>query len=309
MSKFVTEYLLREKRLDGIFAASAKEARMTGRGSWAMVHSNGVKLRVSARLREDWLSFEAPLHGTRWESLASRPWELLRLNGRARGASGLALGSPGAPGPALLAEIPIGEGVPLETRIPETLSSLLENARLRRRKAVRSRHAAAKNSPDTDSVQRLCREAGWTFEVRSNGCLAVQLDQSAAATHPAIVSGGKNGSLRVRLPVLSWNEGPHAFLNAFGVLLLEVARSVCMVRAWAVTEEARTAIGFDVTIGADGTAEELDLALGAVSVACRECGEEAKLLRDPEVASKYLSVRGLPPEEPRRARNHSKIPA
>jgi hypothetical protein len=310
MSGFTFKHALQETCVETVLSASATKVRKTGPGSWDLVHSNGVKLSVSVRLREGWLFFEAPLARKRWMSLASHPWEVLLMNGRACGPARFALLPLGSSQPGLLAEVALVGDVPVEKRIPEALDSLLKNARLKRRKArgkpdLESGHA----SDALEAVRNSIEESAWDFETRSNGSLAVQLDPTAGAVRPAFITGRKDGSIELSLPVLSWKKPPHGYSDAFAILLLDVTRSVCMVRAAAENGDERTEIRLEVSLGADPTPGEMDLALGALSVACRECNKELKFLRDPDIAAKYLSVRGGPPTEFQNAKNHSKNPS
>jgi hypothetical protein len=101
------------------------------------------------------------------------------------------------------------------------------------------------------------------------------------------------GDRDVRLAVEIGGGGAVSPLTqqALGVLLLSANGAVRLARA-AVKADSKQAATFEVAFGALPSASELDLALSALSVACRLFGREAKALEDENVARRYLELQG-----------------
>jgi hypothetical protein len=79
---------------------------------------------------------------------------------------------------------------------------------------------------------------------------------------------------------------------AVGVLLLSTGTVVRLARPVARVRGNAQGLGFAVELSPTPTAEELDHALSALSVACDTCGREVEALKeDPDLAREFLAMR------------------
>lgn len=148
----------------------------------------------------------------------------------------------------------------------------------------------------------LCSEAGWSFETRGDGALAVDLGVDGAYVAAIVTMHGAAVAVEACLVA----ERPHDEHSgeALARLLLRAngafrgARAAFLTRgeAW----EAALQATFPARVGPEG----LESALGAVAVMARHCAREARLLaEDTSVARAYLDRsrrigRGLPRRAP-----------
>ena len=83
--------------------------------------------------------------------------------------------------------------------------------------------------------------------------------------------------------------------QALAVALLTICGIIRMARATARENDGQAAARFEVVFSNAPCSGELVHALAALSVACRLCGKEVKVLQEEEeVAREYLAVRGWP---------------
>ncbi|MGB9620701.1 MAG: hypothetical protein ACPL7K_09835, partial [Armatimonadota bacterium] len=135
----------------------------------------------------------------------------------------------------------------------------------------------------------LCREAGWEAIERAGG-VSVPLDVPGQA-YFALVRNGRR--VLAEVPLLSLDGLSERSVVAVSVLLLTASWFVCVARPGIAVDadSVRKYARFEVAFDAVPSAEELDKALQALSVACRLCGREVRALQDADIADAYLAVR------------------
>jgi hypothetical protein len=143
-------------------------------------------------------------------------------------------------------------------------------------------------SPD---LAALCREAGWPFEERADGSLAVDLFVPGAYLAALVEARADRVTVEaelVRLP----DAG--ASREALAALLLRVNGAFRMVRA-VLAPESRALL--EVSLPLTANAAELGEAIAALAVAARHCALEARLVAiDAALARAFLERCGtIPP--------------
>ena len=134
----------------------------------------------------------------------------------------------------------------------------------------------------------LCSEAGWLFEERSKDALVIDLGASGAYV-PALLEARTSGiSVEVNLVERPTAIGPR--LTALAVFLLRLNGAFRMSRAVFREEHGESRAVLEASLRPDATPRELDLALGAIAVAARQCAAEARwLARDIRLARAFLN--------------------
>jgi hypothetical protein len=131
----------------------------------------------------------------------------------------------------------------------------------------------------------LCREAGWPFEERSDGALAVDLGVQGVYL-PALVES-RSDRVAVEAELVRLPEAGGPCRAALAALLLRVNGVFRMTRA--VLSEPEPLAMLEVWLPRAAGAPELGEALAALAVAARRSALEARLLvADEGVARAYL---------------------
>lgn len=293
-----------------------------GHGQWEFALSNGAALQVTAQMDEEWLLLKVPLNNSKkhgptasrdfWELLQGmlmeaslwkhgRVWELLQWNADLTGGGKFAL-LPEEQSINLRAEIPLGEDVDLAGRIHQACTGF--KTALERLRGGKTKDYQAGPHPAifaADPVQsagpdlsRLCHEAAWPFTERSAGKLVVDLDVPDGFYQAIIQERMSQVHVSVELAACESLSLSQLCRQALGALLLIACGMVRLARATAEEREGRTAVRFEVVFVSPPCAAEMAHALSALSVACRLCGREAKVLQQDEgAAEEYLALRRM----------------
>ena len=240
----------------------------------------------SARLVDDWLHLRMPVeHGIESEAL---DW-LLARNGTLPGLSKFALAETG-PALCLAAELPVGDEVGFAEWLRASVDGFTEGM------AALGGEAASPiaEPPPVEAaidLAALCRETGWPHVVRPSGTIAIDLDVPHAF-HQAVLQNHADHGLRVSVDLGAVGNVSSISLQAIGTLLLAAAGVVRMARPVLERPGEKLSAEWQVSLGEAATAQQLRHALAALSVACRVCARELKLLEDESIANAYLRVRG-----------------
>ncbi len=281
----------REALVREALAQSARDVEPLGRGRWRVDLTNGKPFTALARLEDGWLLLEA---GPALPDPAGREWEYLLLNGTFRGGSRLTLPPDG--GALLLrAEVPAWEDGWV-TRVGEACRSLeAAFGRVVSRKPARvgDGEAAGDVEPgrggEAPGLPQALSEAGWACAEGTGKDVAVPLDVPGAL-YRAAVEPRAGGEVRIGVEVAAAGTLAPAARRALGRLLLVGTGLVRLVRAAATTNGAGGTARLEVEFPSSPSAAELDLALEALSIACRSFGREARALAREDVASAYLEL-------------------
>jgi hypothetical protein len=137
----------------------------------------------------------------------------------------------------------------------------------------------------------LCREAGWPFEERADGSIAVDLGVPGAYVQALVDALADRIRIDAELADVPEAKGPCR--TALAELLLRANGAFRMVRA--VLGTASRAV-LEVALPPTAGAAELAEALAALAVAARGCALEARLVAtDEALAQAFLERSGMSP--------------
>lgn len=290
-----------EQLITTALAGSVSSLKEVDTGRWHFALVNGAVLRGSAAMDEAWLTLEADLPE------AGRPLNLWRMLGRNAQAGGgakfiyvpdRAVARRGEV--RLRAEIPLDAGAALAERIRLACQGCKQAHEARPRPGRAAEVDAATSAPADDApagedLGELCSQAGWEHRQRASGRVSVALPVGTESYH-AILDRTPAGALRAAVELGTVAKPSRPTRQALGLLLLTAGGLVRMVRPAAETEGSAARLSFEMVFDLPPSAGELSHALAALSVACRLCGREARVLEDQAVAAEYLSVRGWSPD-------------
>ena len=266
--------------------------------SWRFRVFGRASAQCLLRLEDDWLIFEAPLPNDSKISVTDtrQLWRLLRRNGRLRGGIKFALAQ-GKLLPQLRAEIPMKCASALERWIPfvhEGFKQLCRVARSNNRKPVGLSGKHSPKNPSTGVVGselgELCAKTGWKLAKRRSGDIFVELDVPGEF-YQAKVWKASDNVVSVAVPLVTMQSLSQQSRRSMSLLLLSACRDVRMARA--VIEEYSqnlSEIRFEAMLPSQAAASELNEVFSALSVACRLCGTEVRLLKHESVADTYLTI-------------------
>ena len=263
-------------------------ARAAGRVSklrqeWSFNLGNGKALPVTASQEDHWLRLAAPVA---LERGTDQSWRALRLNASLPGALRI-VRHPRPLGLMLQGELSLEP----ESSVPERLETLCAGFRAAvpllhgKPDASRGKEAVEKEDGTGAALADLARENGWTLEPREGNRWAAELDAPGLLSQAWLERhrGGRSLWIEVLRAPLS-----EASRNAAGLFLLTLTAALRQVRGSA-DDSPSPALRLEVRLPVTPTAVELDLALAALSLACRLGMRELKGLADAELAAAYLN--------------------
>ncbi|PWU21223.1 MAG: hypothetical protein C5B50_02230 [Verrucomicrobia bacterium] len=313
--------------VDSIGAAiksSASDFAACLANSWQFTWHNGAPHKVMAEADSDWLRILIQLN-----SGPTPPglWAALQLNSRIPGLARFVLAKEGFL--QLRADLPLFDGIDLERRVLETRLGFekawigLGSSRSADERAVgisepkpessrcgsgEPRSAAASEpEPATANLQTLCTEAGWPFTERGGRLLAVELETPGSFNQALLAPAGEG--VRITCELARLDSLTETCQRAVAGLLLAASGVVRMARGSLRADEspairAETEAGageassaqiaqFEVVFASAPAAIEISSALDCLSLICSMSGEaEIKALQTPEIAERYLAMRG-----------------
>jgi hypothetical protein len=267
---------------------SARQVSLT---RWELDLSNGKPLRATAHREGDWLFFEAPLSNC---ASTLSAWKLLSLNAELPGSTKLTL-SPRRKVLQLRADLPLFEEMDAPDQVSGAFADL-KQAAARAHGAAPAPRPAESPTPATGTLLgQLCEEAGWFVKQRPSGALAVELE-TGSNLYLADVRTAPLGAAIASVDIADCSPFSETSRKAAAVFLLVASGLTRLARAAMLEDEGSVRARFEVRFEREPRAREIGHALGALSVACREFGREARALGNEEIARVY-SV----------ARNHGRI--
>lgn len=114
----------------------------------------------------------------------------------------------------------------------------------------------------------------------------------ASGAPPAIIRM-IGSTLVLKVELLRCNASADITRMALTIYLLTVCSYLRMVRAYAERTDEQICFGFHVSLPSSTTAEEIQHALAALSVAYRTCARETSVLLHDATAKLYLAARNL----------------
>jgi hypothetical protein len=276
------------RAIAGTLEQCASRVRADGPAAWAFELKGDRPLATRARWEEPWLRLRAPLALSRNGEAA---WRLLLLNGRLPGAARIV--HPVENGHfELQADLPVFEPGLLPARLEQTCAALC--------RAVATVAGKAPDEPDgpppTDHGAAaepgwvgLAAERGWQLERREHGRYTVELDAPGVQSQASLEARG--GELRLWIEILRGAALSAPARCAAARFLLTLTGLFRLVRGAAAGGEGEPhAIRLEASLPAEPspTGAELELALVALSFACRSATREVRALADDLLARTYL---------------------
>jgi len=270
----------------------ASKVKPAGPGRWSFDLVNGRRLPGLATWREDWLELRVPFPNRLTPEL---PWALLRENSALRGVARFVRHDERRIG--LVGDVAIGGHELTASRIEAAGTSLLSAEAVGSGKASKSPGKAPPPFPPDPAAdgdpgwERIGEEGGWRVNKRDDGRYAVELDAPGLMNQAFLERRGGRGEE----PVISLDLLRAAGLSpvsrrAIALFLLGLTGRLRSVRG-AVTREEPEVVRLEVAlpVAPAATAPELDLALEALSLACRLGSREVKALGQEPLARIYLA--------------------
>jgi hypothetical protein len=293
-----------QQTLEEVLAGcGARSVKQFGESRWKLSFSNGKAFGVIAVADEEWLSMEVQPPSGGGRPTGPEPlWDCLEWNAGLPGGVKFALG-PQDRCPRIRAELPLEDGINPAEAVRLAVGGL--KAAFHRlgdgAGADEPQRACAAAEPDAagaaageakvPDLADLCTSAGWQFNRRASGHLAVELETLAPSCQAVVEPRRRGLTAAVQLASCE-GLGPES-RRAAAMMLLTACGMVRMVRAIAARADGRTVLGYEVAMEPSPTPAQLGRGLSALSVACSLCGpQEMAALQDGAVAKRYLAARG-----------------
>jgi hypothetical protein len=254
-------------------------------GRWELSISNGKPLPVSVRMDGEWLLFESPLAKATHKL---PPWKLLGINAELPGLAKLAL-SPRGKALQLRADLFLGPATAVPAQVAGAIADLTKAAARIHGESKAGREARSPSPSRAAALGQICEEAGWPFKERASGAIVVELE-GGAGFYQAEIQPFETGALHASVDVADCSGFSDDCREALGVLLLGACGITRLARAAVLEEGASARARFEVRFERGPEVFEMKHALGALSVACREFGREARALGDEELARMYSEI-------------------
>ena len=263
------------KDLDVLLTTGGRVAERLTATQWALALGNGRPVPATVQVREGWITLSTPAPGA-----AKAPIDVLLQN--ALLPSGVKLTAVNA---ALEFRVDLAlEDAALDRQFAHGCASL-EASALGHPVAVPTAPAGG------PALKDLCEAAGWPFVERSADRIAVELAVDDGFQQAVVERDASTPGVRVATHVLAADAPVSDIcLRAAATLLLDVARKVYCVRAFALPAMPAITAGFEVCFDDLPTPAALQQAYATLSIACRLCAHELDaLVRDEHLARLYLA--------------------
>lgn len=237
------------------------------------------------RIEEGWLVLET----VRGNDLprGDAAWDLLGRNAGMPGRLKFAWDSRMAQS-LLRAEIPL-EGADDDGARASIQETLVDLAVARQMERAGGGPAGRSDGPQ---LRDLLGETGWPFTERANGTFVVELE-GAVPSPRAGLGTTPSGGVRAGFEAAALSSPPAACRAAIGALLLCAGGALRMARPFALQQETRWSVGFEVVLGpALLRGSILREAFSTLSVASRFWTREVRGLCDPLLAEQVAAIRG-----------------
>ena len=291
-----------EKLITNALEQEAASVKHVAPKSWDLSLANGRLAAASARIDDaGWFLLDAPLdHGTGAKRTAlsgKRLHDYLKWNAELTGGAKFVV-EPRDRSARLRVEIPLDLGERADPAGQVHLACQGCKAALEKLcDGRKERHSVSlvdlsRGRADTSrcDLLRLCRETGWGFVERSSGRISVELEV-LNGSHSAILAERENGDISASVDVAVWTSLSGASRRSLDLLILSTAGFVRMVRPAVVKEGDKSRARFEMVFSSPCRPAQLAHALSALSLACRFCAQECRLLqKDETIAREYLSA-------------------
>lgn len=284
--------------LDKHLSRFAQQCERVNADHWRLALTNGRSLSVSVHLDEGFLLFDADAEiGVAAEQLVplvERSSELPAMVKVAlhRGSSGV----------RLRAELPLPEEDDASAgRIRGHVEGMRDAMHQLHNEFSRETAGQKMVCPEPQgdgqaiagSLAELLKESAWPYHERPGGELLADLETGSQFLQAEIE--GRGAGARFRLPLYRSEAAGDLAQQALCLYLMEANAALRYARAFFQRGSAEIMAGFEVCLESEPSVADVAHALGALSVAGKQCGKELKVL-DGALAGIYLSAR--PPFNP-----------
>lgn len=253
-----------------------------GPSEWSFDLGNGEPFPVRAQRQQGWLRL---LASPRDSGEGEDPWCALCLNAALPGGVRLVRHPPPV-GLVLQADLLLEE--PLVAQRLQALCGALHIAGMPECQEAGPAVASEADEGADAALAELARERGWQLELKDGNRFAAELDAPGMLSLASVER--RDGGLCLWIEVLRSAALSEASRRAAGLFLLSLTAELRLVRG-AASRDPAPAIRLEAHLPAVPTASELDLALAALSLACRLCSRELRGLTEEELARTYLDQR------------------
>ncbi|MGQ0701891.1 MAG: hypothetical protein ACT4PM_02010 [Gemmatimonadales bacterium] len=274
----------------------AERVKPIGPCRWSFELVNGRRLPASASWEGEWLAIRAAL---RTGGDPDLPWTLLRENAALIGPARFAW--PAAQGAAIHADVAVIEPEIATQRVAAACESVIAAAAVRagkspdRRAPSPERRVPSAEPPSRRATEppvswaALAEEHGWRLTRREEHRIGVELD-APGVVNQAFIEPRRAGPV-VSIEVLRAGELPPRARRAIARFLLALTARTDLVRAGVSDTEGEPAVRLEAALPDEPPASglELDLALHALSLACRLGMREVRALAHEPLAGTYLA--------------------
>lgn len=267
--------------LDKHLARFAQQCDRVNADEWRLALANGCLLSVSVRRDDGFLLFDA---GAGICAAAENVVRMVERSSEFPGMVKPALRG-GSCGVRLRAELPMPEeNDACASGIRERVEGMRRAMHLLHDEF--SREAAGEEmagpNPQGDgraiagsSTERV-KESGWPYHERAGGELLVDLESGGQFLQAEVE--GRGAGARFRMALYQGEVVGEPAMQAMCLYLLEANAALRYSRAFFARGREGISAGFEVCLDSEPTAGEVGCALGALSVAGRECGREVKVV-------------------------------
>lgn len=273
-----------ESLVSGSLERCAGRVERAASGIWSFALENGRRLPASALVREGWAELRVPLAEPIDRDL---PWSLLQTNGTLSGIARFVRHDDRRMG--LHAEVSIENSELASSRIAAAYRSLRSAEAIRMNEmGARTEEKPEEGDPASEPAwDRLAEECGWRLTRREDGQLGVELDAPGLMNQAFFEL--RRGDWLVSIELLrSAGLAPHS-RRAIALFLLALTGRLRLARGAVRSDPESVRLEVALPSGPPATAPELDLALEALSLACRLGSREVRALGHEPLARTYLA--------------------
>jgi len=281
---------LLESLVSGSLERCAGRIEQRAGGVWSFALENGKRLPASAQIREGWAELRVPLTDRLDPDL---PWSLLRANGTLRGPARFVRHDDRRVG--LHAEVAVDNSELASVRIAGAYRSLRAAEAARQKEGLGSEGLGSEGL-GTEGLgtaepfapwDRLSEEFGWKVTTRDGGQMGIELDAPGLMNQAFLEERG--GEPLVAIELLRGTALSIPSQRAIGRFLLGLTGRLRLARGAVRSDPEAIRLEVAVPFGPPASTQELDLALEALSLACRLSSREVRALGQEPLARAYLA--------------------
>jgi hypothetical protein len=264
------------------------EVQQNGPWHWQCSMRIGRALSIEASLGDGFLNLSCRPEGIGARSHALE--QALRANRTLRGGVKLALGSSDCD-LHLRADLPVVDEKRLRNSFERAVIGFqCEATALGEHNAPPESGARSSVETSPDGLKELLSEASWPYTQRGANDFSAELE-AESARRACLRTNERD--LEANVELFRSRTPTNAVQRALATFLLSASGALCMVRAYSQPVEGEELYGLQVSLAKAPAPEEVQDALGALSIAYRMCAREANVLLTDAAAQCYIAARRI----------------